>query len=172
MVVAKIHRISFTQSKRLKPYIDFNKEQRQKSANDFKKDFFKLINNLVFGKTMENMRKFMDVKLVPNGRKFTTVTSKPNFKSCKIFSNDLMAIHMAKTEIKLIKPAYVGVSILDLSKTFMFAFHYDKIKQRYGDKAKLLMTDTDSLVYYIETEDIYEDMLQEQDAYDTSEYPT
>ena len=129
MVVTKIHRIiSFTQSRWLKPYIDFNTEQRQKASNDFEKDFFKLMNNSVFGKTMENMRKHMDVKLVPDGRKFTKLTSKPNFKSFKIFSNDLVAVHMAKTEIKLIKPTYVGMSILDLSKTFMFAFHYDKIK--------------------------------------------
>ena len=173
MVVTKIHRIiSFTQSRWLKPYIDFNTEQRQKAANDFEKDFFKLMNNAVFGKTMENIRKHMDVKLVPDGRKFNRLTSKPNFKSFKIFSNDLVAVNMTKTEIKLIKPTYVGMSILDLSKTFMFAFHYDKIKQRYGDNAKLLMTDTDSLVYYIKTKDVYEDMLQDQDAYDTSEYPT
>ena len=82
-----------------------------------------------------------------------------------------MAVHMAKTEIKLNKPTYVGMLILDLSKTFMIAFHYDKIKQRYGTNAKLLMTDTDSLIYHFETKDVYEDMLQEQDAYDTSEYP-
>ena len=173
MVVAKIHRIiSFTQSRWFKPYIDFNTEQRQKATNDFEKDFFKLMNNAVFGNTMENIRKHMDVKLVPDGRKFNRLTSKPNFKSFKIFSNDLMSVNITKTEIKLITPTYVDMSILDLSKTFMFAFHYDKIKQRYGDNAKLLMIDTDSLVYYIKTTDIYEDMLQDQEAYDTSEYPT
>ena len=121
---------------------------------------------------LENIRKHLDVKLVPDGCKFNRLTSKPNFKSFKIFSNDLVAINMAKTEIKLIKPTYVGMSILDLSKTFMFAFHYDKIKQKYGGNAKLLMTDTDSLVYHIKTEDVYEDMLQERDACDTSEYPS
>ncbi len=78
---------------------------------------------------------------------------------------------MTKTEIKLTKPTYVGASILDLSKSFMFAFHYDKIVGRYGKKAKLLMTDTDSLVYLIETSDIYADMLEDADAYDTSDYP-
>ena len=83
-----------------------------------------------------------------------------------------MAVDVTKMEIKLIKPTYVGMSLLYLSRTLMFAFHYDNIKQRYGEKAKLLMTDTDSLVYYIATEDIYEDMLQEQDAYNTSEYLT
>ena len=128
------------------------------------------MNNAVFGKTMENIRKHLNVKLVPDGRKFNRLTSKPNFKSFKVFSNDLVAVNMAKTEIKLIKPTYVGMSILDLSKAFMFTFHYDKIKQKYGGNAKLLMTDTDSLVYHIKTEDIYEDMLQERNAYDTSEY--
>ncbi len=79
---------------------------------------------------------------------------------------------MAKKEVKLIKPTYVGMSILDISKTFMFAFHYDKIVNKYGNKARLLMTDTDSLVYHIETTDIYADMMDDLDAYDTSDYPT
>ena len=173
IVVTKIHRIiSFTQSRWLKPYIDFNTERRQKASNDFEKYFFKLMNNAVFGKTMENIRKHMDIKLVPDGRKFNRLTSKPNFKSFKIFSNDLVGVNMAKAETKLVKSTYVGMSILDLWKTFIFTFHYDNIKQRYGDNAKLLMTDTDSLVYHIKTGDVYEDMLQERVAYDTSEYPT
>ena len=101
MVVAKIHRIiSFTQSRWLKPYINFNTEQRQKATSDFEKNFFKLMNNAVFGKTMENIRKHMDVKLMPDGRKFNRLTSKPNFKSFNIFSNDLVAVNMTKTEIQ------------------------------------------------------------------------
>jgi hypothetical protein len=78
---------------------------------------------------------------------------------------------MAKTEVKLIKPTYVGMSILDISKAFMYAFHYDKIVEKYNDKAKLLMTDTDSLIYWIETPDFYVDLLSDLDAYDTSDYP-
>ena len=172
MRVTKVHRvISFTQSKWLKPYIEFNTRQRQHARNDFEKDFFKLMNNSVFGKTMENLRKHKNVELVGNKLRFKRLSSKPNFKSFKIFSEELVAINLAKTEVRLIKPTYVGMSILDLSKTFMFAFHYDKMVSKYGERVKLLMTDTDSLVYHIETSDVYADMMADADAYDMSEYP-
>ena len=172
MRVTKIHRIiSFTQSKWLKPYIDFNTERRKAAKNDFEKDFFKLMNNAVFGKTMENLRKHQNVELVNDGRRLRRLTSKPNFKSCKIFSEDLVGVHMSKTEVRLVKPTYVGMSILDLSKMFMFAFHYEKMRPKYGDRAKLLMTDTDSLVYFIQTDDVFVDMMEDLDSYDTSDYP-
>ena len=172
MRVTKIHRvISFTQSKWFKPYIEFNTHQRQYARNNFEKDFFKLMNNSVFGKTMENLRKHKNVEFVENKLRFKHWTSKPNFKSFKIFSEKLVAINLAKTEVRLIKPTYVGMSILDLSKTFMFTFHYDKMMSKYGEHVKLLMTDTDSLVYHIETSDIYADMMADADAYDMSEYP-
>jgi len=111
------------------------------------------------------------VRLVEDGRRFRRLTSQPNFKSFKIITSDLVAVNMSKKEIKLVKPTYVGMSILDLSKTFMYAFHYDKIANKYGDKAILLMTDTDSLVYHIETLDVYDDMRIDANAYDTSDYP-
>ena len=131
MVVTIIHRIiSFTQSRWLKSYTEFNTEQRQKAENDFENDFFKLmINAVLFGINVENIRKHVNVKLEPDGCKFNRLASKPNFKSFKIFSNDLVAVNMTKTEIKLIKSTYVGMSLLDLSSSFMFAFHYDNIKQ-------------------------------------------
>ena len=106
-----------------------------------------------------------------NKLRFKRLSSKPNFKSFKIFSEELVAINLAKTEVRLIKPTYVGMSILDLSKTFMFAFHYDKMVSKYGERVKLLMTDTDSLVYHIATSDVYADMMADADAYDMSEYP-
>lgn len=106
-----------------------------------------------------------------NGRAFRRLTSQPNFKACKIFSEDLVAVNMMKKSVKLVKPTYVGMTILDLSKLFMFAFHYKKIVPQYGEKAKLLMTDTDSLVYRLETTDVYDDMATDQEAYDTSDYP-
>jgi hypothetical protein len=173
MVVTKIHRVlTFRQSKWLKPYIDFNTEQRKKAVNEFEKNFFKLMNNSVFGKTIENVRKRQDVKLVTDGRKLKRLTSRPCFKSFKIFNKDLMAVHSNKTEIKLEKPTYVGLSILDLSKLFMFSFHYEYIVPKYEKRAKLLMTDTDSLIYYVETPDIYADMLSDIDNFDTSDYPS
>jgi len=172
MVVTKIHRvISFTQSRWLKPYIDFNTEQRKAAKNPFLVDLFKLFNNSVFGKTMQNVRKQKDVRLAMDGRQFRRLVAKPNFDSFKIFSDDLTGVNMSKIEVYLNKPSYVGMAILDISKTFMFEFHYDKILKKYGDKAKLLMTDTDSLVYHITTPDIYRDMIDDLDSYDTSDYP-
>ena len=171
--VTRIHRvIEFTQSRWLKPYIDFNTERRKDARSEFEKDFFKLMNNSVFGKTMENVRNHQDVKLVHNVKQFKKLTAKPNFKSFKIFTEDLTAVHMAKQDILLNKPTYVGMSILDISKTFMYEFHYNHIKSTYGNRAALLMTDTDSLVYSIETDDLYDDMCHHLDLYDTSEYPS
>ena len=172
MRVIKIHRVlSFTQSYWLKPYIDFNTEMRKKASSNFEKNFFKLMNNSVFDKTMENVRKHLDVKLVSNAWWFKKLSSKPNFKSFKIFTEDLTAVHLSKKQILLNKPTYVGMSILELSKTFMFSFHYDHIKRFYGNSATLLMTDTDSLVYDIQTKDVYNDIKENIDLFDTSDYP-
>ena len=154
LVVTKIHRvISFEQSCWMKPYVDFNMQMRKHAKSEFEKNFFKLMVNSVFGKTMENIRKRQDVRLVTNVPIFKRLTAKPNFKSFKIFSEDLTAVHMTKPQVLLNKATYVGMSILDISKIFMYKFHYQHIKQLYGNKATLLMTDTDSLLYVIETED-------------------
>ena len=169
--VTKVHRvIEFTQSRWLKPYIDFNTKRRKDAKSEFEKDFFKLMNNSVFGKTMENVRNHQDVKLVHNPKQFKKLTAKLNFKSFKIFTEDLTAVHMAKQDILLNKPTYVGMAILDISKTFMYKFHYNHIKSTYGSRAALLMIDTDSLVYSIETDDLYDDMCHNLELYDTSEY--
>ena len=119
---------------------------------------------------MENVRNYQDVKLVHNAKQFKKLTARPNFKSFKIFTEDLTAVHMAKQDILLNKPTYVGMTILDISKTFMYGFHYNHIKSTYGNRAALLMTDTDSLVYSIEADDLYADMCYHLDLYDTSEY--
>ena len=169
-----IHRgIKFKESRWLKKYIALNTDLRTKARNEFEKDFFKLMNNSVFGKTMENIRNRVNIKLVTDKKKAERLAAKPNFKYCNIFSEDLIAIHMKETFLTFDKPVYLGMCILDLSKTLMFDFHYNYIKKKYGDKTKLLFTDTDSLMYEIQTEDFYEDFKGDvKDRFDMSDYPS
>ena len=170
--VTKVHRVlEFNQSPWLKQYIDFNTEKRKNAKNAFEKDFFKLMNNSVFGKTMENLRKRVDVRLVTDEKKLLKLASKPTYVSSKIFNENLVAVHKIKETLTLNKPAYVGMCILDLSKTLMYDFHYNYIKKKYGDKARLLFTDTDSLTFEIEAEDVYKDFWNDKDKFDNSDYP-
>ena len=171
--IKHIHRgIKFVESEWMKPFIDKNTNLRAKAKNNFEKDFYKLMNNSVFGKTMENIRNRVDVKLVNNKNKLRKLVAKPNFKSCKIFNENLVSVHMKKTSLTMNKPVYLGMCILDLSKTIMYNFHYNYIKSKYGDKAKLLFSDTDSLMYEIQTEDFYKDISGDvKDRFDTSDYP-
>ena len=130
------------------------------------------MNNSVFGKTMENIRNRVDVKLVNTEEKLKKLVAKPNFRSRKIFSENLVSVHMKKTSLTMNKPVYLGMCILELSKTIMYDFHYQYIKPKYGEKAKLLFTDTDSFMYEIETEDFYKDISGDvKDRFDTSDYP-
>ena len=172
MELRRVHRgIKFEESHWLKPYIDMNTTLRAKAANEFEKDFFKLMNNSVFGKTMENIRNRKDIKLVSNRDKAIKYAAKPNFHHTKILSETLVTIHMKRTSLTFNKPVYLGLSILDLSKTIMYEFHYDYIKPKYNDRVSLLYTDTDSLVYEIETEDFYKDISADvMDRFDTSNY--
>ena len=170
--IKKVHRVlKFDQSPWFKQYIDFSTEKRKPAKNSFKKDFFKLINNSVFGKTMENLRKRVDVRLVTNEKKLDKLTSKPTYVSSKIFNENLMAVHKVKETLTLNRPAYVGMCILDLSKMLMYDFHYNYIKKKHNNRARLLFTDTDSLTYEIEAEDIYKDFWNDKDMFDNSDYP-
>ena len=171
--ITKIHRgITFEESAWLKPYIDLNTNLRAKATNDFEKDFFKLMNNSVFGKTMENIRNRVDIRLVTRESQAKKLTCKPNYQHHTIFCENLTAVHMKKVSLKFNKPVYLGMSILDLSKTLMYDFHYNYIKPKYGENAKLLFTDTDSLAYEIETEDFYRDISSDvKSKFDTSNYP-
>ena len=170
--INKVHRaLEFNQSPWLKQYINFNTEKRTQAKNSFEKDFFKLMNNSVFGKTMENLRKRVDVRLITDEKKLLKIVSKPTYVSSKIFNENLVAVHKIKETLTLNRPAYVGMCILDLSKTLMYNFHYNYIKKKYGDKAKLLFTDTDSLTYEIEAEDVYRDFWNDKDRFDNSDYP-
>ena len=171
--ITKIHRgIKFEESPWLKKYIDLNTDLRSKANNEFEKDFFKLMNNSVFGKTMENIRNRVDIRLVNSEAKAKKLAAKPNFKHCNIFDENLVAIHMKKTKLVFNKPVYLGMCILDLSKTLMYDFHYNYIKNKFNDKATLLFTDTDSLAYEIETEDFYKDISGDVHGFfDTSNFP-
>ena len=147
-----------------------NTELRKNAKNEFGKDFFKLMNNSSFGKTMENVRNHRDIKLVTDKRRKRLV-SEFNYHSHKTFLEHLMAIEMEKTRVKIIKPLYLVMSILDINKTLIYEFWYDYIRPKYGDKTKLCYTDTDSFVVQIKTEDFFEDISNDLKRWlDTSNY--
>ena len=153
----KVHRvIRFMQKAWLKPYIDMNTKLRKEAKSEFEKDFFKLMNNSVFGKTMENVRKHRDIKLVTTEEKRIKLVSEPNYHTTKHIN--LLVIEMKKTKEKMNKPVYLGISILDISKILMYEFWYDYLKPKYKDNAKLCYMDTDSFVINIFTEGFFEDI--------------
>ena len=160
--------MGFEQTDWLKKYLDFSTDKRENAANSFEKDFFKLMNNSVFGKTMENLRKRISAKLINNAKDYVKCISKPSFISQKIFSKNFVAIHQVKPVLILNKPIYVGLSILDSIKLLMYKFHYEYTKNNFY--AKLLFTDTDSLVYENKTEDVYEDFYGDKNLFDFSDY--
>jgi len=172
--LTKIHRVfSFEQSDFLKSYIDMNTDMRKNAKNDFEKDFFKLMNNSVFGKFMENIRKRKDVHLLQTAEQVLKKTKQSFYDSHKIFSDDLIAVEMKKKHIVMNKPIVIGMCILDLSKYLMYDFHYNTMKTKYGDKCKVMYTDTDSLIYEIKTEDVYQDLAESnfKKNFDFSDYP-
>ena len=168
----KIHRIiEFNQKAWLKPYIDMNTELRKLANNDFEKDLFNLMNNSVFGKTMENIRKHRDIKLVTTDKKRSKLVSEPNYHTINLISEDLSIIEMKKTKVKMKKPIYLGLSILEISKILMYEFWYDFMKPKYNDNVKLCYMDTDSFVMNIRTNDFYGDISHDvQCKFDTSNY--
>ena len=168
-----IHRvIEFDQSPWLKIYIDFNTQLRKAATNDFEKDFFKLMNHSVFGKTMENIRKHRNIKLVTTEEKYFHAVMHPNFKSGVLFGENLMGCEMGKIKVVMNKPVYLGEVILDLSKIVMYEFYYDHMVPKYGlEELKLCYMGTDSLEYDIKTEDFDEDIADKVPAgFDTSGY--
>jgi hypothetical protein len=170
----KIHRaIKFRQDAWMAPYIQLNTTLRAKASSEFEKDFFKLMNNSVFGKTMENLRKRIRVDLIRGDEtgKMRRLVADPAYISHKIFNDDLAAVHSVKSTLKLNRPIYVGQAILDISKYRMYDFWYNHLKLIYGEKVQLLYTDTDSLLYKVETENVYEDMRRHAKEYDFSDYP-
>ena len=148
-----------------------NTELRKQAKNDFEKDFFKLMNNSIVGKTMENVRKHRDIKLVTTDKRRNQLVSEPNYHKTKWFSENLLAIEMKKIKAKMNKPVYPGLSILEISKTLMYEFRYDYIKPKYQNNAKLCYMDTESFIINIKTEDFYDDIANDvEKRFDTSNY--
>ena len=167
-----LHRIiEFNQEAWLKPNIDMNTELRKIAKNDFEKHFFKLRNNAVFGKTMENVRKHIDIKLVTTDKKRSKLVSEPNDHTMNYISEDLSIIKIKRTKVKINKPIYLGLSILEISKLLMYEFWYDYMKPKYGDNVKLCYMDTDSFIMNIKTEDFYKDIANDvEKRFDASNY--
>ena len=167
----KVHRaIKFEQKEILKPYIEFNTEKRKNARNDFEKDIFKLLNNAVFGKTMEDKRKHLDFEIVSDERRFMKCVNNPSFKRSHIINEDLVGVEKQKPKLKLDKPIFIGMSILDLSKQHMYKFYYDVMKPKYGENIRMVYTDTDSFVFHTKTDDIYQDLQEINDEMDFSGY--
>ena len=160
--------LKFKQSDWVKKYIDFNTEKRKNAANDFEKDFIKLMINSVYGKTIENLRKRINIRLVNNEKDFLKYTSRPTYVTHKLFDKNYAAIHEIKPVLVLNKPIYVGFTVIDLSKWKMYDFHYNFIKKKKN--AELLFADTDSLVYEIKSENVYEEFFKWKDLFDCSNY--
>ena len=136
MKLTKVHRaVTFKQSRWLKEYIDFNTKKRSVASNTFEKNFFKLMNNSIYGKTMETLRKRVDVKLVSSKDDLLKLTASPCFQSHRIMNENLIVVKRMKEVLTLNKPSYVAMSILDLSNTLMYDFHYNTIKKEHGDGA-------------------------------------
>ena len=173
-VLTKVHRIcTFIEKPFLKSYIDKNTELRKEAAkvgNKFEVDLYKLLNNSLFGKTMENIRNRSDVELVRDKELAEKLVNSTAFKREQIINENLVAIEKRKNKVKLDKPVHIGFSVLELSKLIMYRFHIDYMKHKYGDKCQLMYTDTDSLMYEIYTDDWYEDMKKNIGYFDTSEY--
>ena len=173
MRLKKVHRvIEFDQEPWMEPYIRMNTEFRKQVKSDFETDFYKLMNNSVFGKTMENLRNRVDVKIVRlwETDKIRKLTSSPSYAKYTIFGNDMAGIHMHKTKLVLNKPVYTGMTILENREILMYDFFYNHLKAKYGENCELVYTDTDSLILDIQTEDVYKDMQEDSWRYDTSNY--
>ena len=131
-----------------------NTELRTEVKNNFKKDFFKLMKNVVFGKTIKNVRKHRDIKLIATNKRRNRLASEPNYHTTKYFSENVIAVEIKKAKVKMSKPVYLDMSILDISKTLMYEFWYGYVKPKYQNKAKLCYMDTDSFIIHIKTEDL------------------
>ena len=172
MKVKAIHQVlQFHQKPSLKEYIDFNTNKRGASTNTFDINFYKFLNNALFGKTMERPENKTQVKLVNQPETYERCVSKMNFKSSKIINPHLVGIEMGYPTLKINKPLYLGMAIMDLSKCHMFNFHYNVMKKKFSDRLTLLYSDTDSFIYEIYSSNIYEELQDIKEYFDFSNYP-
>jgi hypothetical protein len=163
--------IKYEQNAWLKPYIDLNTKLRQEGTSEFEKDFFKLMNNAVYGKTIENVLKRQDIKFCCERKKALRYVKKINFKRETIFTKNLVAIHMNRLQVKYNKPIYAGFCVLEMSKWRMFKFVYEYLKPKWGDKVEVVQTDADGLLLHIKTEDFYKDIKNDINKwFDTSNF--
>ena len=172
--IKKIHAvIKFTQIAFLEPYISGNTDKRAQAKNDFEKSFYKLLNNAVFGKFLEQLRKRADIRLTCDDKIVQKSINNPSYKHATVnVENELVRLDMKVNKVTLDKPLIIGFAILELAKLIMYKFHYEVMKNKYEDRLELCMTDTDSLVYKITTEDVYEDFKHMSDEhFDFSDYP-
>ena len=172
MELSRVHNVlRFKQEPWLKRYIDYNTEMRRNATSDAEKDFYKLMNNAVFGRSMMNLRKRKNITIITDADKLRKNIASPAFHDLREFKPDLIAIQKLQSNLLLDKPLYTGFCILDLSKVLMYEMFY-KLKSKYGENMQLLFTDTDSICTHIYTDDIYQDMAADLDTYDTSDFPT
>ena len=173
LIVEELHRVcEFNQSKWLGVYIEKNTVMRKQATNDFEKNFYKLMSNGCFGKTMENLRKRSKVKFVSNPQQAEAFAQRATFKSFQYIRQDLVCVSFKNSSVVWTKPTPVGASILDLSKLSLYKFHYEEMVPRYASsQLKVAYKDTDSLLYLIETPDLYNDMASFKYLLDLSDYP-
>ena len=172
LIPKKVHRVTqFNQEAWLRPYIEMNTKLRTQAKSDLQKDFLKLMNNSVFGKTMVNVRKHRHIKLVTAEKRRNQLVSEPNYHTTKYFSENLLAMQMKISKVKMNKPLYLGFSILEISKTLMYEFWYDYIKPNYQNNAKLCYMDSDSFIIQIKIEDFYKNIAVDvKQWFDTTDY--
>ena len=175
LVLTKVHRgIFFHQAPIMRDYVDYNSEKRSQATNAFDIGFYKLLSNSLFGKTIERPENRLKIHLVDSRVKFEKLVAKLTFKNAQIINENLCGVQMKQAVLKLTKPFYIGIAILELAKFHMYNFHYNVIKKNYGDRIALLMTDTDSFLYQITTDDLYKDLQNNtllQGCFDFSNYP-
>ena len=171
MILKRVHRVlAFHQSAFLSSYIDVCTQNRQMAKSQFEMDLWKLCANAIYGKSMQNQRKQMNVRLIADPVKLKKALSKPNLQRTQIINDELVMVHGGRMKLTLNRPLYLGFAILDISKLIMYQFHYQYIVKKYGQSAKLCFTDTDSLTYHIQTDDIYQDMKADAELFDLSNF--